>query len=159
MTLRRMLVGGVFALSLTGCVTAAGGGIGALIGRQSDRAAGRGEPSVGTAVAVRFAESRAVAVMTKGIGDTVRVVRASVVLGRIVSAPAGALTLELAEISGPADREKFSGEHQAIIALDSTVDVQVLNTHPGRTAGMIVGMAVGFIGDVFLFLYLAHGSD
>ncbi len=155
---RKRLVWCVLALSLSGCVTAAGGGIGALIGRQSDREAGRGEPSVGTAVAVRFAAPRSVAVLSKGTGDTVRVVQARVVLGRIVSASGDALTVELAEISGPADREKFSGQQQATIALDSAADVQVLNRHPGRTAGLVVGMALGFIGDVFLFLYLAHGS-
>lgn len=158
MTLRKLLMGGVLALSLSGCVTALGGGFGGWIGHQSDRSTNRTDATVGTAVAVRFAVPRDISVTTAGANETVRVSQVTTIFGRVVSSNGDTLSLEPAEIIGQRGRERYGSQHSVSVVRDSSTRVQLLNRNPGRTTGIVLGMAVGFIADVFLLLYLSQGN-
>ncbi len=158
MTLGKLLMSGVFALSLSGCVTALGGGVGGWIGQRGDRATSRTDATVGAAVAVRFSVPRDITMAATGGNETVPVPQVTTVFGRVLSSSGDTLSLELAEIIGQRGRERYSGQQAVRVVRDSSTRVQLLNRNPGRTTGIVLGMAVGFIGDVFLLLYLSQGS-
>jgi hypothetical protein len=153
MTLRKLLMGSILALSLSGCATALGGGLGGWIGHQSDRSPNRVNATIGAAVAVRFAVPRDITVAARGGNGTVPVAQVTTMFGRVLSSSGDTLSLELAEIIGKSGRERYTSQHSANVVRDSSTSVQLLDRHPGRTTGIVLGMAVGFIADVFLLLY------
>jgi hypothetical protein len=159
MALRKLLTGGVLALSLSGCATALGGGLGGLIGHQRDRSTNRTDGIVGAAVAVRFTVPRDIVVAVKGGSETVPVSQATTILGRVVSSKGDTLALELTEITAKRGRERYPSQHSVSVVRDSSTSVQLLDKHPGRTTGIVLGMVVGFVGDVFLLLYALSGDS
>lgn len=150
-------------LPLGGCVAAAlaggaaiGGAAGAWFGSHSDRplpdASNRGALANGTAVVVRFATPRSLTLASRTTRETTQAAGVRMLTGRIVEQRGDTLLITPSEVNGAAGRERMGDQYVVSLPPDSAMEVQRLSRQPGRTAGLVFGMAIGFFVAVGVLL-------
>lgn len=105
---------------------------------------------------VRFSAPRDIIVSARWADETVQVSQVTMMLGRVVSSSGDTLSLELADLTRLGRRERYARHHSVSVVRDLSSSVQILNRHPRRTTGIVLGMLVGFLGDVFLIAYASR---
>jgi hypothetical protein len=150
-------------LVMVGCLpmavgTTAGAVLGAKIGDRLDRSsvgpAGKDAgKDFGAAVVVTFTEPRDVDAVVlrydlsrEGVPtDSLFLPRITRLVGRIQASRNDSLMILLSEANGDRGRVSFGRKHSTVLARDPKARVVVLDRHPSRTAGMLVGVLAGML--------------